>query len=354
MKALGGGVPDRVPATVHQWQGFHLNRYLAASSDLEAFRRFELDASLARGPMLPGDTPDWRTETCELDYSPGERRYQIVVTTPGGRLEKICGQNECTTWDITHLVKRHEDLELIDKYMPVGQLDREALAREYELLGDDGIMRGFVFGNQVGCWQDAACLMGTQELIFEAADNPGWVHELLGALLRKKLQFIVESLGGASYDLIETGGGAGSSTVISPKYFREFCLPYDRKIHEALHALGHRVVYHTCGGMMPILEEIVQTGCDAAETLTPPGMGGDARPEELKERIGSRVALIGGLDQNTVLGAGTPAQVERHVREMFGAYGPGGGYIMSPSDHFFHIPEENLRAYAEAARKCIY
>ena len=32
-------------------------------------------------------------------------------------------------------------------------------------------------------------------------------------------------LAGARFDLIETGGGAASSTVISPKIFEEFVLP---------------------------------------------------------------------------------------------------------------------------------
>jgi uroporphyrinogen-III decarboxylase len=125
-------------------------------------------------------------------------------------------------------------------------------------------------------------------------------------------------------------------------------------MHDALHSLGHTVVYHTCGGMMPILELIVENGCDASETLTPPTMGGDARPRELKARIGQQVALIGGLDQHSVLEIGTPERIRQHVFEMFECYGPGGGYIMTPSDHFFHVPIENLESYARAARECVY
>lgn len=354
LTALHRGVPDRVPATVHQWQTFHLNTYLDGMSDLEAFRRFGLDASLTRFPLKPCNDPHWVIETREIEAPPGERRFQVTITTPEGVLENIVGQNAYTQWKVTHLVKRHEDLELIEKYMPVPKLDREALRRDYEALGQDGIMRGFVFGDQGGCWQHATCLVGTQELILEAADHPEWVHALLQVLWRKKACFIEESLDGAAFDLIETGGGAASSTVISPWYFREFCLPYDRRMHDALHSLGFPVVYHTCGGMMPILELIVENGCNACETLTPPSMGGDARPHELKSRIGDKVALIGGLDQNSVLEVGTPEQIRQHVREMFEAYGAGGGYIMSPSDHFFHVPVANLEAYAQAARECVY
>ena len=114
-------------------------------------------------------------------------------------------------------------------------------------IGDRGILRGFVWGDQAGCWQHAACLIDMGELILKAVDQPDWVHELLGILLDKKMRFI-ESMEGAKFDLIETGGGAASSTVISPKFHEEFCLRYDRPMHDALHELGFKVTYHTCGG----------------------------------------------------------------------------------------------------------
>jgi len=42
--------------------------------------------------------------------------------------------------------------------MPVPTLDPEPLARVYDEVGDSGIVRGFVWGDQAGCWQHAACL----------------------------------------------------------------------------------------------------------------------------------------------------------------------------------------------------
>ena len=89
--------------------------------------------------------------------------------------------------------------------------------------------------------------MDINELIFKCFDNPSWVHELLQILLEKKLQFI-ETMKGAKFDLVETGGGSASSTLISPQIHEEFCLPYDRKIHDALHSLDFKITYHTCGG----------------------------------------------------------------------------------------------------------
>ncbi|MCX6029118.1 MAG: hypothetical protein NT169_07420 [Chloroflexi bacterium] len=38
MLALNKEKPDHLPATVHQWQGYHLDTYLGGMSDLEAFK----------------------------------------------------------------------------------------------------------------------------------------------------------------------------------------------------------------------------------------------------------------------------------------------------------------------------
>ena len=67
----------------------------------------------------------------------------------------------------------------------------------HEEIGDRGILRGFVWGDQAGCWQHAACLYDINDLILDCYDKSEWVHEFLGILLEKKLQF-VESLQGAS------------------------------------------------------------------------------------------------------------------------------------------------------------
>lgn len=354
LTALDGGTPDRLPATVHQWLDYHRHNYLGGISDLDAFRKFGLDASITYRPGKTPDTPDSRVSTEQSKTPEGNTLTRTTVTTPERTLTESWEGNEQTAWIVERMVKRHEDIELLRKYMPVPELDREALKAKKEEIGDDGILRGGGMGHQFGPWQDACCLHGTQEMILETFDNPDWVREFLDVLLEKRLEYIERELAGTPYDLIETGGGAASSTVISPSIFRDFCLPVDREMHDMLHTVGHRVVYHTCGGMMPILEDIVANNCDASETLSPPEVGGDARPAELKRRIGGKVSLIGGLNQHQVLTEGTPDEVHKHVRDCFETYGAGGGYICSPSDHFFDSPLENLQAYAEAAKECLY
>ena len=102
-------------------------------------------------------------------------------------------------------------------------------------------------------------------------EDPEWVHTFLKVLQYRKKGYI-QSLKGANYDILEFGGGDASSTVISPDIFQNFVAPYDAELIECAHQAGQKIVYHTCGGMMPILDDIVAMNPDAIETFTPPAM----------------------------------------------------------------------------------
>jgi len=366
LTAIDREKPDRLPITIHQWQQYHLDEYMGGIDALEAFKLTGLDASIqyfeAMGQFwIPNaekyalQTEQWQDEITVADPDPDNRVIHHRIVTPGGELTYKTGANRTTTWITEYLIKKHDDLDLIDKYMPVARLNQQAIAAEYDRIGDAGILRGFVWGDQAGCWQHAACLMEIQDLIIETFENPDWVHRLMEVLLRKKLRFIEQSLVGARFDLIETGGGASSDTVISPKLHREFCLPYDRQMHRAVHDAGLKTTYHTCGGMINLLELIAENETDASETLTPPGCGGNiTHPAHVRDAFAGRVAMIGGMDQFNLLTSGTPEQIRQEVHRLFEGFGRDGGYICSASDHFFDAPVENLHTFAAAARDCVY
>jgi len=115
------------------------------------------------------------------------------------------------------------------------------------------------------------------------------------------------------------------------------------------------ISYHTCGGMMNLLELIPRTGYDFSETLSPVGCGGDIREGvdevKVKEILGNRIKLMGGINQIQVLTQGSEEDVFRDVERAFKGYGKGGGYIMMASDHFSHAPKINLIHYANAVKE---
>ena len=91
-----------------------------------------------------------------------------------------------------------------------------------------------------------------------------------------------------------------------------------------------------------------------SETLAPNSIGGNQEPWEFARKVRGRLGLIGGLDQFNVLTRGSHARIRDAVHELFEKVGQDGGYICSPSDHFFDAPPENIQAFADAARECGY
>jgi uroporphyrinogen decarboxylase len=299
---------------------------------------------------------NWRIELEPME-DPSYTTQRFNILTPGHKLSMVLQSNEHTTWLAEHLVKEKSDIDVISKYMTYPCCDVPEINRAADEFGDSGLIRGHIstfegFG-QPGCWQDAACLYGIENLILASMEDPVWVHAFLNVLKERKKVYI-NSLKGAKYDLLELGGGDASTTVISPDIFNEFVAPYDAELIEAAHQAGQRIVYHTCGGMMPILEDIAAMNPDAMETFTPPGMGGDVNLGEAKKRIGDKVCMIGGLDQFHFFKGCSAQETRDEVRRCFKEAGDGGGFILSPSDHFFEADIDLLKAFADEALKCTY
>jgi len=373
LTALNREIPDRLPATTHHLMPYFLDTYMDGASEAEFFEAFGLDPTHWLWDVKPNEEagdywfPDvgeaswicsdqWRI-TSRVDAETPKKTTRYDIVTPRGTLSTVLEETHQTEWVKERLIKNKSDIELIAEFAPSPHCDVEEVNRKAAVWGDCGIVRGstpsFEIYGQPGCWQDAAVLFGIQELIMQTFDDPTWVHEFLEILRQRKLATIA-SMKGAKFDIVEHGGGDASSTVISPNIFSEFVAPYDASLIKAAHEAGQRIVYHTCGGMMPLLELIADMRPDAMETFTPPSLGGDADLAEAKARIGDRVCLIGGFDQWRFLQGCTPEETRRAVRQSFEEAGQGGGFILAPSDHFFDADVELIHAFADEARNCNY
>jgi uroporphyrinogen decarboxylase len=378
LAAIEGKMPDRLPVTTHHVMPYFLKKHMNNISIQEFFDFFGFDAILwssnhmadeTKGQYCdPGQvnldflesrrivTDNWRIESEELPDSRFKTTWYRIVT-PKGTLTMTLQSNEYTTWIIEHPVKEKRDIDIIAEYAPIPKCDVETVNKAADAFGDRGIVRThlltFDLFGQPGCWQDACCIVGSEKMIMESFDDPEWVHELLRILLKRKVGF-VQTMKGARYDILELGGGDGSTTVISPKIFNEFVAPYDSQIIKAAHDAGQRIAYHLCGGKMPILEDIAAMKPDAVETFTPPGMGGDSDLAEAKRRIGDKICMIGGFDQFHFLQGCRPEETRAAVRRCFEQAGGNGRYIISPSDHFFDADPNLIRAFVEEVHRCTY
>lgn len=359
LTALSNDKPDYLPCQVHNFMPYYLSAYMNNATDLEAYKMVEMDPVLYRSPNYIYDSKDlakWEIKNIDLGVdNEGNSRYRQEITTPKGKLISQGAQNKCTAW-ITELpLKNERDFNIWNEFVPLPiKVDWTPVTAAKELVGDSGIVRGsfFDFG-QGSPWQSyVGYLYDLQQAIYDYADNPDFLKFIMHSMLDKKLK-VIDIAGKFEFDLVETGGGAGSSTVISPDMHRELCLKYDIVQHKAIHNAGSKVVYHLCGGLMPLLELVAQNEADALETMTPTEMGGDCNLAEANRRVGDKLCFIGGFDQNAGFEKGTKQYIEKTVQKLFKSK-PQGGYIISPSDHFFCGDVDNIRYFSQCAKNCRY
>ena len=357
LAALSNQRPDRLPVQVHSWMQYYLEAYLGGMDQYAAYEAVGMDPVIYADPIFvyrDGDFARWQVDVKTAPDGEGGMTYVKRITTPKGEIVEKGGGNRYTTWITEYPIKGEKEFALWDEFVPLPVLDWTPVKAAKERIGDRGIVRGAGFGfGQGSPWQDlSTIMMGTEPAIYAAIDEPDWMRYALGAMLEKKMK-VLEQSGPIALDLVETGGGGGSSTVISPALHREFCLPFDQKQHALIHALGAKIVYHLCGGLMPLLETVSENGTDGLETMTPPAMGGDCDMEVADARIGEKLFFIGGFDQNAGFEKGTVENVREQVFRLFAAK-KHGGYICSPSDHFFFGDPSLIRAFVAAAKECVY
>jgi uroporphyrinogen-III decarboxylase len=366
LAALRRERPDRVPATIMDPQPQYSEKYLDGRNQLETILHFDLDPicffqNLYENPtffdvltygmdlgstrMVREIAPEWREVEEVVE---GHGTWSLIrqrVETPKGALERYVKADRETVWIQTDFIDGPGDIDLLH-YAPLPRANAGAIEREAAVYQKHGISRGYV----TNPWQDMATgIRDVNTLLLDCYDRPEWVRELSGILLARKLHWI-DSLPEGCIDLMEVGGGPSGTSLVSPEFYEQFIMEADAATVAALKSRGILTVNHNCGRMMDVFDLMVSTGTDAMESLTPSSHGGDCDDiDYIKQRWGDRVCLMGGFDQ-ALLEFGKPEGIREEVRRLIERYGPGGGYILENTDHFFDAPVENVRAYAEAAR----
>ena len=219
------------------------------------------------------------------------------------------------------MLKREEDLELLAYRPDPASLNIERLARMVRLVAKRAVFHHVT----PGTWDEACQLRGINNLALDIFDRPAWVHRLMRVIADNQVRLMTRlaESGIETINYNETWVGFG----ISPAAYREFILPYDTEVVQAIHRAGMLVSYHNCGRARRLLELHADTGADALETLTPAGRSGDVDLAEAKARVGKRITLNGGFNER-VLYEGAPKDVDAEVRRCLDAAADGGRYIL--------------------------
>ncbi len=149
-----------------------------------------------------------------------------------------------------------------------------------------------------------------------------------------------------------TDFGMQTGPFISPKTYRELFKPFNQQVNDWIHAHTHwKTFMHSCGSVMPLIEDFVQAGFDILNPVQCSAANMD--PSELKQKFGERITFWGGgIDTQHTLPFGTPEEVRDQVRERIRIFGRGGGFVFNTVHNVqAMIPPENLRAMYETVQQ---
>ena len=297
LTALRKGKPDRLPATVHQWQDYHLDTYLGGISDLEAFKQVGLDAQIQyfqdMGQFWLADVDSSQVQHVRLARRGGSHRSSTptiavshhTITRPRARSPTRPRATARRPGSPNTSSSTTTTSSSSSKYMPVpaarSRADRERWDADRRCRASCAASCG---ATRPAAGSTPPASTTSQELILRrhSTSPTGSTSSCNPARQEAALH---RAMKGAKFDLIETGGGAG---LVDPHLAQlstpNSACPTTGRCTTRSTRWASTIAYHTCGGTREIEDLIVANGCDASETLAPELIGGNQEPWEFKRQ----------------------------------------------------------------------
>lgn len=345
LAAIKGGKPDRVPVDFGANAGTlsRLKSELGCSSHAELLARLNVDIVDLRDVAAPRYCGPVPKETVRPDGVKenfwGWRTR--VMQTPTGPEECFCEfqLQHCDTLD-----------ELAAYRWPSPDwFDFGDFSQQVAQWDDFAIM-----ATGASVFQHVSFLRGQDRLLMDMAAEP----ELAEFVMDRFTDFYVEyydrmlSAAKGRIDILRIADDIGMQDrlLIGPEQFDSFVAPRLKRIVAMAHEHGAKVMFHSCGAILPLIDRLITFGIDILDPLQ--AAAKDMDPSVLKEQFGARICLHGGIDTQHLLPHGTPEEVNREVRRRIAVLGAGGGYILAPC-HVLQtdVPTANILAMYEVARE---
>lgn len=194
-----------------------------------------------------------------------------------------------------------------------------------------------IIGKVMGPWTLSYHMAGTQNFLLAVGMKESEkVVRMLRQLIPASIAFINAQFA-AGADIVVLADHA-TRNLVGPHHYKEYLLP----IHQEITAqVGGPIILHVCGNCSDRLDLFADSGVDAYH------FEWQVDAKEAVQRIGSRVSLVGNINNPQTLLQGTPEDVYTQARYAIDA----GVHLIGPECAIpLSTPIENLRAIVEAAR----
>ena len=235
---------------------------------------------------------------------------------------------------VEHFIQTPADvskLKPLKPYETVRMLDRIKAVELYKKeLGDDYPVMGWV----EGMGAEAGDLMGVSELMIAFYDQPEMVRDVMDVCF-ESAKACIKAQVDAGADII--GVGDALASVAGPIMYKEFILPYEKKLFAYIKECGAIGRLHICGDITRILDDIATCGAQIVD------VDFMADFQTAVSKLGPDIAANGNFDPVEVVLQGTPETIRQAVESCVNA-GNERTFIMPGCEVPPNTSHENMLA----------
>ena len=193
-------------------------------------------------------------------------------------------------------------------------------------------------------------LIGYESMCMMLADNP----ELVKLVVDRAGEIIFETCK-RMIDIPKSEGvfigddmGYTMSTMFAPDFYREYTLPWHKKLAAEVHAKDQLYMLHSCGKIDAIMPDLINdVGLDAKHSY----QNGSYDVRDYKKKYGNDIAILGGVDVDMLCRL-DEEDLRKYVRDILSVCAPGGRYALGtgnsvtdyvPLRNYFAMLDEGLK-----------
>jgi len=215
----------------------------------------------------------------------------------------------------------------------------DAIRYAYEALADRIPILAYI----PAPFTTAMMLSDPDRFLADTIRNPDRVKSVMEISLKATIRFVRDIINAGGLPLIVDP--LASSSVISPRAYREYALPFEQALIKYLHRFDFDVILHICGDTTPILDLLPETGADLisldkVDLINAMG------------KLSKKMRIIGNYDTSAILN-NKPDEIGHKVKEMvkLGVTSEKGYIASTGCEVPIRTPRENLKSFISAAKE---
>lgn len=182
-----------------------------------------------------------------------------------------------------------------------------------------------------GPFERLHAMMGFENALIALVSDPDECYEYIKAIEDWEIEYFKKIAKYYNVDVINAHDdyGARDRMFMSPELWRKLIKPHLKRMVDACHEEGIMYQHHSCGYIELIIEDFVEIGVEAIDTLQG---GSNKNLVELKNKYGSQITFCGGFDNQGILEAPAviPEKIKAEYKRVIDDLAPGGSFVVFP------------------------